>query len=879
MFKSKSLLLATMLASVGLASSATEFTVDGIKYNVTDNNAKTVEVIANNYQYQYDITIPETITNNGTTWTVTAIGQGAFSRCNVYSVQIPNSVTSIGQYAFNSSAVMQITLPESLKEIESGTFKECTNLKTIELPKTLTSIGQAAFYGSGLLSVEVPNSVTIIEREAFCFCESLEKVKLPESLRVIPPLAFDNCHNLREINFPETLVEIGSKAFYRTKLSSVTIPENVTIINEYTFCNCSELKSVKLPSHLTEIHNRGFAATGITELSLPNTLLILDEWAFNACRQLRSVYIPDGLTSIPNYSFQACDSLKEFHIRSVKPLSITENAFGAGDVKTPISSASLFVPKGSLDAYKNADIWSEFANIIEEDISVYINDIPPLVTGSTATMELIKTPNVAYFNNAKWSSSNNNVATVDNNGVITAISEGTATIEFSATVKNDTYTAKRTITVIETPENYFIVNDLIGYNKQVITVPVSMINNKNITAFQCDIYLPDGLEIATVDDEYDITFAGRETRTHTISAEKQTNGSIRIAAYSSKNSAFTGNEGVLFNIPIFIDTETQDLNISIKDIILVDDSNNEILSPDLNWTMTIKALALGDANGDGKVTITDATTTVSYILGEIPETFLAIAADVTGDGNVTINDVTGIVNIVLGATTSATTASVKNVTISPMEVASIGDKIYINDFTISAGETKDVEICMANSAAYTAFQCDIYLPEGLNFLVEDDEYIVDLSSRKNRSHTIATNLQPDGALRVVAFSSKNSTFTGNDGALMILPIVASENLPGGTLEMSVKNNLFVSNNVEYEFDDVTAKINDVTMVDNVAVDSDFDIYTVGRTLYVNSPKATQLPLVAIDGRAIILEVEEGLNIYSIDNAGVYIINNQKIIIK
>lgn len=876
MFKSKSLLLAMMLALVGLASSAAEFTVDGIKYNVTDNNAKTVEVIANNYQY--DITIPETVTNDGTTWIVTAIGESAFSHCNVYSVQIPNSVTEIGEYAFLSSTVMQVTLPENLKELKNWVFRECTNLRTIELPKTLTTIRQSAFYESGLLSIEIPNSVTTIEREAFCFCESLEKVKLPESLRVIPELAFDNCHNLREINFPETLVEIGAKAFYRTKLSSVTIPENVTIINQYTFCNCSELKSVKLPSHLTEIHNRGFAATGITELSLPNTLLILDEWAFNACRQLRSVYIPDGLTSIPNYTFQACDSLKEFHIRCIKPSTITESAFGAGDVKTPISSASLFVPKGSLDAYKNADIWSEFANIIEEDISVSINDTPPLITGSTTTMELIKTPNVAYFNNATWSSSNNNVATIDNNGVVTAISEGTATIKFSATVKNDTYTAQRTITVIETPENYFIVNDMIGYNKQVITVPVSMINNKNITAFQCDIYLPDGLEIATIDDEYDITLAGRETRTHTISAEKQTNGSIRIAAYSSKNSAFTGNEGVLFNIPIFIDTETQNLNISIKDIILVDDSNNEILSPDLNWAMTVKALALGDANGDGKVTITDATTTVSHILGETPETFLAVAADVSGDGSVTINDVTGIVDIVLGAAT-ATTSSVKNASISPMEVAPDGDKIYINDFTISAGETKDVEICMANNAAYTAFQCDIYLPEGLSFLVEDDEYIVDLSDRKTRSHTIATNLQPDGALRVVAFSSKNSTFTGNDGALMILPVVASENLPGGTLEMSVKNNLFVSNNVEYEFDDITVKINDATNVENVAINSGFDIYAIGRTLYVNSPKATQLQLVAIDGRTMMLDIVEGRNTYNIDNAGVYIIDNKKIIIK
>lgn len=827
-----------MLAVIGATANATVFTVEEIEYEVTDNEAKAVEV-NKDYSSATSITIPESVTYDNVTYTVTAIGSRAFT--------------------------------------------SSTQLKTINLPNTLKQIGEYAFKGcTSLLSIEIPDSVSTLGNSVFNACESLVSVKLPDSLRAIPDLAFDNCHALSEINFPETLEQIGSKSFYRTKLKSVIIPEKVTTIEAYTFCNCADLVSVKLPANLTTIFDRGFAATAIEEISLPNSIKTLDVYAFNACRKLRSVYIPEGVTSISDYAFQACDSLHEFHIRRVSPLSITDDVFGAPNVRTPIDTqVTLFVPNGSLDAYKNANVWSSFANIVEEGISISISEMPIIAAGATAVMPLNVTPKTVYFDSTAWTSSNENVATIDNQGAVTALSEGSSTISFTATIGETSYTAQREITVVDTKKNRFTVNDTVGFNTLVTNLPVYMTNEKNITAFQCDIYLPEGLEIPTADGEYDITFAGRETRTHSISAEAQADGAIRIAAFSSKNAAFTGSDGVLFNIPVLVNAEPQVLTLSMKNIILVDDNNAEIPCDDLEWSMTVKSFITGDANTDEKVTVADATTTVSYILGETPANFLVAAADITGDGNITINDVTGIIDIVLGTSSSTTPATqAKSINITTKESAPDSDYLYINETTIAANETKDIEICLKNSTAYTAFQCDIYLPEGLTFLEEDGEYIVDLSDRKARTHTIATKLQEDGSLRVVAFSSKNANFSENDGALMIVPVVAAENLTAEPIEMKIKNNLFVSeSNVEYTLPDVTATINSPSSTASIESITDTQIWSEGNTLHIISDIAGKMNLYSIDGRATTLTVEAGHNTYDIENSGIYIINGNKIAIR
>ena len=189
----------SMVASV--ASAQTE--IGGIYYNFNDGTA---EVTSNPNEYSGDITIPDRVTYDGTEYSVTSIGESAFSHCiSLTSVEIPNSVTRIGSYAFwDCSGLNSVTIPNSVTYIGDDAFNGCSGLTSIivkerntvydsrnncnaiietssntliigcentVIPNTVTRIGYCAFYNcSGLTSINIPNSVTNIGNYAFAYC-------------------------------------------------------------------------------------------------------------------------------------------------------------------------------------------------------------------------------------------------------------------------------------------------------------------------------------------------------------------------------------------------------------------------------------------------------------------------------------------------------------------------------------------------------------------------------------------------------------------------------------------------------------------------------------------------------------------------------------
>ena len=157
-------------------------TVGGINYTVltvpSGGENGTVEVDLNLHARD-NITIPATITVGENTYTVTSIGDNAFSMCfGLTSVDIPDSVTSIGGYAFGGcSSLTEVTIPDSVTVIDSGTFIDCTDLTSVDIPDGVTTIGEYAFsYCTGLTSVTIPGSVTSIGGDAFRNCDSLKSI-------------------------------------------------------------------------------------------------------------------------------------------------------------------------------------------------------------------------------------------------------------------------------------------------------------------------------------------------------------------------------------------------------------------------------------------------------------------------------------------------------------------------------------------------------------------------------------------------------------------------------------------------------------------------------------------------------------------------------
>ena len=123
-------------------------------YNIVSGNAQVTYQNSYHYFPCYDdltgaLTIPSTVTYNGTTYSVTSIGDYSFSNCSSLSaVTIPNSVTSIGNRAFhNCSGLTSLTIPNSVTSIGREAFRGCRGLTDVTIGSGVTSIEQKAFAG------------------------------------------------------------------------------------------------------------------------------------------------------------------------------------------------------------------------------------------------------------------------------------------------------------------------------------------------------------------------------------------------------------------------------------------------------------------------------------------------------------------------------------------------------------------------------------------------------------------------------------------------------------------------------------------------------------------------------------------------------------
>ena len=269
---------------------------------------------------------------------VTSIGNGAFSYCtSLTSVTIPDSVTSIGEWAFcDCDSLTSVTIPDSVTEIGGSAFSYCTSLTSVTIGNSVTSIGTSAFRNcTSLTSVTIPDSVTEIGREAFYKCTSLTSVTIGNSVTSIGTSAFRNCTSLTSVTIPDSVTEIGREAFYKcTSLTSVTIPDSVTSIGREAFYECTSLTSVTIPDSVTSI---GYEA-------------------FYSCDSLTSVTIGNGVTEIGYQAFCGCTSLKEVYCKPTTPPTGGSSMFAAN-----ASDRTIYVPSDSVEAYKSAGYWKNYA--------------------------------------------------------------------------------------------------------------------------------------------------------------------------------------------------------------------------------------------------------------------------------------------------------------------------------------------------------------------------------------------------------------------------------------------------------------------------------------------------------------------------------------
>ena len=401
---------------------------NGLAYKISSPTTAYVTYKSpNGKDYSGFITIPSTVTYNGTSYNVTAIGDSAFHYCtSLYGINIPNSVVSIGDSAFyNCCGLDAITIPSFVTSIGNNAFYDCFNVGSITIPSSVTSIGNGAFNQcSKITSITIPNTITSIGNDVFNGCTRLTSVTIPSSVTSIGNSAFQNCRALTSVTIPNSVTSIGSWAFgWCEGLTSVSMANSVTSIGEYAFCASGALTAISIPSSVTFIGNTPFAdcsrlssitvdsnnpnyssPDGIlfnkalttliqypagksnTSFVIPSTVTSISDYAFYGSLGLTSITIPNSVSSIGDIAFASCRNLNTIYVNNAKPQNINLHMVVFSDVST--STCKLYVPTGSKTLYAATNQWKDFVNIIETVLTPSISISPSQSTicpGSSVT--------------------------------------------------------------------------------------------------------------------------------------------------------------------------------------------------------------------------------------------------------------------------------------------------------------------------------------------------------------------------------------------------------------------------------------------------------------------------------------------------------------
>ncbi len=325
------------------------------------------------------------------------IGSYMFSDCSsITSITIPDSITSIGEYAFsNCSSLSSIIIPENVENLGLSVFSGCNSLESMIISRSLG--GQDRFYKLfGSSSGVIPSSLVtlVLEGDAnigsymFSDCSSITSITILHNVTSIGDYAFSNCYSLINITIPGSVENLGLTVFSGcNNLETMTLPGYLAgldrfyklfgdrlsvipsrlvtlilvgsqIIGDYAFAGCTRLTSITIDGSITSIGYEAFyGCTSLTSVIIGNSVRNIGERAFEKCSSLTSVTIGNNVRSIDGRSFYGCSSLTSVTIEATTPPSLSTNlVFGA----LP-SSYKIYVPSVSVDAYKSATSWSEYA--------------------------------------------------------------------------------------------------------------------------------------------------------------------------------------------------------------------------------------------------------------------------------------------------------------------------------------------------------------------------------------------------------------------------------------------------------------------------------------------------------------------------------------
>ena len=538
-------------------------------------------------------------------------------------------------------------------------------------------------------------------------------------------------------------------------------------------------------------------------------------------------------------------------------VSVDENGVVTALAVTP-AAVKVYAATGdgsNLTAYSEVTV---VATLVE-NVTIALadpNDDNQLM--NTETVRLVANLTGTTNKNIIWTSSDEAMATVEVVEGVAVVTAGSKTGEVTifATIEGTNIRGEYKLTIIPTPATEIAINYEgatkfeTGANQVTLTATVGpeLATDKTYTWTSSDE------EIATISENGVVTF-GEKTGEVVFTAKA--NGAAEGATVEA---TLTFNLVYTFAAEIIITSDSDDnvlkagesLNLTAKTDVetnktIVWSSDNEAVTVEKGLVtalkyvagdVTIKAQILngetavleaqqviklaitpGDVDNDAIIDVADVTATAAYILGDEVDSFIFDAADLNNSGTINVTDITLMVNIILSQEDEPEAQSVIN---RARQYADSSNSLFIENFSIAEGETRQIAVMLNNSVAFTAFQADIRLPEGLEIVGAD------LSERK-ADHSLAYAVRNNGSVRLLSYSLGLNEYAESNGEFVYLTVKAADNFVGD-FQIEIDNVTFVqANHTKYYLEPTVANVAGYTGVEAVEGDQ-IVVKVVGNTI-------------------------------------------------
>lgn len=406
---------------------------------------------------------------------------------SIIDVQIPETVTEIGQKAFkDASSVENVTFAvntetgkvKGVEKIGISAFDGCSSLRELVLPETVTEVLQGAFANEGALvkadmsraaslkkwekesfkgdtalaEVVLPTAggITAIPDGAFAGCTSLtgENLKIPKNIVTITANAFKES-GLKKLYIPNQVTTIGASAFEACKnLEDVHISNNISIISQSMFKNCEKLKKIEIPVKVTQIGTNAFYGSGLKDVyifgdpeiggGITNTYAGMK----NQLSVFEKEVVDETASAVSQHIFNADFTIHgggntklktaffDFYRKETDGPSVPNVADGKGTIAIYSTSlANTDQPCMKWDSLDEAVYRAVAIKLDQSELTMMLKNKKAMVASVIPADE---TKEDSVLDALTWESSDEKIAKVDANGVITANAEGTVTITAKA---------------------------------------------------------------------------------------------------------------------------------------------------------------------------------------------------------------------------------------------------------------------------------------------------------------------------------------------------------------------------------------------------------------------------------------------------------------